>query len=354
MNDKKIPFSGKLIFKIALTIFNVLLASSIILALVLILMTKMQMLIIGGRPGILGLLIAMFVTSVILGTIFCVIFSYRTIKPFRDLSNASKQISKGDFKVKIDEIPVSDDDSEMNELIKNFNIMAAKLAEIETLRSDFVSNVSHEFKTPLATIQGYVTLLEDDKLTKEERKKYVDIIFDATTKLTNLTSNILKISKLENQEVEITPIEYNLSEQLREVIILLQSSWEQKNIEFDLNLDDIFIISDEELLQQVWMNIISNAIKYSNISSTIKIEVKSTNSKIIVSVLDYGIGMDEETKSHMFDKFYQGDKSHSKQGNGLGLALVQKIVYLCKGQIDVISSLNEGTNVIVTLPTYIK
>lgn len=353
MNDKNVPLSGKYIFKIALLIFNVLLASSIILGIVLIIMYRMKFLVIGGKLGIFGLIVAMFVTSIILGTLIGLIFGYRAMKPFRDLTNASKQIAKGDFKVKIEEIPVDDDLTEINQLIKNFNTMASKLAEIETLRSDFISNVSHEFKTPLSTIQGYVVLLEDDKISKEERKRYIDIIFEATTKLTNLTSNILKISKLENQDIEISKKEYNISEQIRETIILLQSSWEQKNINFDLSLPDLSIISDEELLQQVWMNIISNAIKFSSNNSMIRIYLRHDNDNVSVYITDYGIGMDEETKNHMFDKFYQGDKSHSKSGNGLGLALTHKIVSICKGHIDVESELEKGTTIVVHLPIVI-
>ncbi len=350
----KVPLSKKFIFKIILMIFNVMLASSIILGIVMIIFSKIGLLVIGGRFGFLGTVVSMLVSSIILGTIIGALFGYRTIKPFKDLSNGMKQIAQGDFKVSV-EIPVDmDDESEVNVLIQNFNIMASKLGEIETLRSDFISNVSHEFKTPLATIQGYVTLLEDEKLSKEERKKYIDIIFDATTKLTNLTSNILKISKLENQEVEINKIEYNISEQLREVIILLEASWEQKQIEFDVDIPDFNIISDEELLQQVWMNIISNAIKFSNENSIIKIELKSTHKDVTISIIDQGIGMDQETKEHMFDKFYQGDKSHSKSGNGLGLALVHKIVLLCGGNIDVDSKLGKGTTINVTLPIYLE
>ncbi len=353
MKNKQ-PLSKKFIWKIILMIFNVMLASSIILGIVMVILHQLRFLEIGGRFGFVGTIISMLLSSIILGTIIGALFGYRTIKPFKDLSSGMKQIAQGDFKVSV-EIPVNvDDDSELNVLIQNFNIMASKLAEIETLRSDFISNVSHEFKTPLATIQGYVTLLEDDKLTPTERKKYIDIIFDATTKLTNLTSNILKISKLENQEVEINKTEYNISEQLREVIILLQSSWEQKRIEFDIDIPDFNIISDEELLQQVWMNIISNAIKFSYEDSVIKIAIKSNSNSVTINITDYGIGMDQETQTHMFDKFYQGDKSHSKAGNGLGLALVHKIVYLCGGIIDVESELGKGTTINVTLPLYLE
>lgn len=353
MKNKQ-PLSKKFIWKIILMIFNVMLASSIILGIVMVIFHRLRFLEIGGRLGFFGTIISMLLSSILLGTMFGSLFGYRTIKPFKDLSNGMNQIAKGDFKVSV-EIPVSvDDDSELNVLIRNFNIMASKLAEIETLRSDFISNVSHEFKTPLATIQGYVTLLEDDKLSPVERKKYIDIIFDATTKLTNLTSNILKISKIENQEVEVNQIEYNISEQIREVIILLQASWEQKRIEFDIDIPDFNIISDEELLQQVWMNIIANAIKFSYEDSVIKISLKPKNNAVTISITDYGIGMDADTKAHMFDKFYQGDKSHSKSGNGLGLALVHKIIYLCGGLIDVESELGKGTTIDVTLPLYLK
>ena len=294
----------------------------------------------------------MLITSLIIGTFFGYFLSERYFRPLKQLSNASKKIASGDFSVSIEELEYKDDDTELNDLIKNFNIMAKQLSKIETLRSDFIANVSHEFKTPLATIQGYVTLLEDDKLTKEERSNYLNIIFDATKKLTNLTSNILKISKLENQEVEICKKEYNVSEQLREVIILLQASWEKKNIEFNLDLSDCMVISDEELLQQVWMNVISNAIKFSNLDGRIDVSLVSRSNYISVVIKDYGSGMDEETLSHVFEKFYQGDKSHSRDGNGLGLSLVKRIVTICHGEIKLDSKLNEGTTVTINLPIY--
>lgn len=352
MNNKKIKLSGKLRIRLAYIFFNVLLISNILTAGIFYILSFFKIIIFPGKLGTFGYIVAMLITSLIIGTFFGYFLSERYFRPLKQLSNASKKIANGDFSVSIEELEYKDDNTELNDLIKNFNIMAEQLSKIETLRSDFIANVSHEFKTPLATIQGYVTLLEDDKLTKEERNNYLNIIFDATKKLTNLTSNILKISKLENQEVEINKKEYNVSEQIREVIILLQASWEKKNIEFDLELPDCMIISDEELLQQVWMNVLSNAIKFSSEFGKIDIILKSHSNYISIGFKDYGSGMDEETIKHIFEKFYQGDKSHSKEGNGLGLALCKRIVSICKGEITATSKLNEGTLITINLPIY--
>ena len=352
MNKNNRKLSLKLRLKLTYIFFNVLLISGILTAVIFYFLTFFKIIIYPGKIGPFGYIVAMLITSLIIGTFFGYFISERYFRPLKQLSNASKKIASGEFSVSIEELEYKDDDTELNDLIKNFNIMAKQLSKIETLRSDFIANVSHEFKTPLATIQGYVTLLEDDKLTKEERSNYLNIIFDATKKLTNLTSNILKISKLENQEVEICKKEYNVSEQLREVIILLQASWEKKNIEFNLDLPDCMVISDEELLQQVWMNILSNAIKFSNNNGVIKVYLSATNDFITVKIIDNGCGMDEETVKYMFDKFYQGDKSHSKEGNGLGLALAKKIVLLAHGEIKAESVLDEGTTMIVKLPVH--
>lgn len=353
MSKNKDKVSLKLRIQLTVIFFNILLMSAIITAIIFYVLSIFHILIEPGRPGSIGLIIAMLLTSIIIGTSFGYFLSKRYLKPIKQLSDATKKIASGDFSVSIDEIEYQDDETEICMLIKNFNIMALKLSKIETLRSDFIANVSHEFKTPLSTIQGYVTLLEDDKLTKEEKAKYIKIIYDATSKLTNLTSNILKISKIENQSLEIVKEPFNVSEQLREVIILLQASWEKKNIEFVLNLEDTIIYSDAELLQQVWMNILNNAIKFSNENSKINVLVKNIEKAVLIEITDYGCGMDNETVEHMFEKFYQGDKSHSKEGNGLGLALCKNIIELCKGKIYATSSLNIGTTVTVEIPSNI-
>lgn len=343
---------GKLQFKLVYLIFFILLITGLLTTVIFFILSYFKIVIFPFPRGAMGYILALLITSLVLGTAIGYFLTIRFFKPLRELSAATKKIATGDFSVSISDSSLSEDDTEMQTLIANFNTMAEQLSKIETLRSDFIANVSHEFKTPLSTIQGYVTLLEDDKLTPEERKNYIKIIFDATMKLTNLTSNILKISKLENQEIEFDKKEYNLSEQLREVIILLQSSWETKQIEFDLDLPDCMIVSDEELLQQVWMNILSNAIKFSNNNGVIKVYLSATIDFITVKIIDNGCGMDEETVKYMFDKFYQGDKSHSKEGNGLGLALAKKIVLLAHGEIKAESVLDEGTTMIVKLPVH--
>ena len=299
-------------------------------------------------------IVLMLISSIILGTIIGIVLSRRLFKQFLQLGDGIRQISAGNFDVHIDEIPNADKDSDLNNLMISFNKMTEQLKETELLSSDFISNVSHEFKTPLMTIEGYVTLLDDDTLDKEERKKYIRIISEATHKLSNLTSNILKISKLDNSEIDLNVKEYNLSEQIREIIIMLEGSWEKKNIEFNLTLPDCMIINDEELLEQVWSNVIGNAVKFSNNDSKIDIYLSSTIDKVVVTVRDYGIGMSEETLKRLFDKFYQGDISHSSEGNGLGLTLVHKICELCHGTIDVSSKLDEGSTITITFPLVYK
>ena len=351
MNKKRVKLSAKLKFKIIYLIFNILLFSGILTGVIMYLLTIMKAL--TFRPGPFGgieVILALLITSIIVGTVIGTFFAYRTITPIKNLSDATKEIAEGNFNVSIEELEYKDDDTELSNLIKNFNIMAKKLSEIETLRSDFIANVSHEFKTPLSTIEGYVTLLQDEKITPEERKKYTNIILEATNKINNLTSNILKISKLQNQEVELVKNEYNISEQIRETIIILESLWDKKNISFDLSLPDVYIKSDEELLQQVWLNIISNAIKFSFENSEIKVFLEHDSEYITVNIKDYGCGMSDDTISHIFDKFFQGDKSRSKEGNGLGLCLTKEIINLCKGTIKVESKLNEGSTFIVKLP----
>jgi signal transduction histidine kinase len=351
-NEEQEKMLGKLQFKLIYLIFFILLITGLLTSVIFFILSYFKIVRFLFPRGAMGYVLALLIVSLILGTAIGYFLTRRFFKPLRELSAATKKIANGDFSVTISDSSLSEDDTEMQTLIANFNSMAEQLSKIETLRSDFIANVSHEFKTPLSTIQGYVTLLEDDKLTPEERKNYIRIIFDATTKLTNLTSNILKISKLENQEIEFDKKEYNLSEQIRETIILLQSSWETKQIEFDLDLPDCMIVSDEELLQQVWMNIISNAIKFSYDNGIIKVYLSATNDFITVKIIDTGCGMDEETIKYIFDKFYQGDKSHSKEGNGLGLALAKKIVLLAHGEIKAESILDEGTTMIIKLPVH--
>lgn len=271
-------------------------------------------------------------------------------KPFADIANASKEVAKGNFDVTV-EYPQKrklNKENDIQIVFDNFNSMVKELKHNEMFKSDFISNVSHEIKTPLATIQGYATLLQDQKLPKKKREEYVSIIINATKQLSTLTSNILKLSKLENQGIFAKREEYNLAEQIRQSLLALQTSWQEKEIDLNLDLSEINIALDKELMNQVWKNLFENAIKFTSPKGKISVSLAETDDSVIATISDNGIGMTETTKKYLFDKFYQGDDSHSKEGNGLGLALVKKILDIHNAKISVDSELNIGSTFTIT------
>ncbi|WP_346847276.1 HAMP domain-containing sensor histidine kinase [uncultured Clostridium sp.] len=292
------------------------------------------------------LTITSLIISTVIATIISGIASKRILRPIRTLSKATEEVAKGNFSVKIG-IPK---DYELSLLAKNFNKMVHELSSIETLRNDFVSNVSHEIKTPIASIQGFAKLIQDKNLDDDERSEFTDIIISESSRLSKLTSNILKLSKLENQEVITGKAEFALDEQIRCAILIMEPEWSEKGIDLDIDLDKVSIIGNEDLLQQVWLNIIGNAIKFTEKGGTIGIKLMDLKDKIVIKVSDNGVGMNEETQRHIFDKFYQGDKSHLSKGNGLGLSLVKRIIELCDGEIKVRSKLYYGTTFTIGLP----
>lgn len=292
------------------------------------------------------LTITSLIISTVIATIISGIASKRILRPIRTLSKATEEVAKGNFSVKIG-IPK---DYEFALLAKNFNKMVHELSSIETLRNDFVSNVSHEIKTPIASIQGFAKLIQDKNLDDDERSEFTDIIISESSRLSKLTSNILKLSKLENQEVITGKAEFALDEQIRCAILIMEPEWSEKGIDLDIDLDKVSIIGNEDLLQQVWLNIIGNAIKFTEKGGTIGIKLMDLQDKIVIKVSDNGVGMNEETQRHIFDKFYQGDKSHLSKGNGLGLSLVKRIIELCDGEIKVRSKLYYGTTFTIGLP----
>ena len=279
-------------------------------------------------------------------SIIITMFSKKFLMPIRSLNYATGEVSKGNFKI---QLPIPND-FELGSLTAKFNVMVRELNSIETLRNDFISNVSHEIKTPIATIQGFSNLLKDDTLSKEEKDEYLDIIISETSRISNLTSNILKLTKLETQGIITDKTSFYLDEQLRHSVLILQRDLAQKNLDIDIDLDEVQIYSNEELLQQVWINLLSNAIKFTNDGGKISIQLMDTEDTATVKITDNGIGMKAESLNHIFDKFYQEDKSHSSNGNGLGLPLVKRIVDLCSGTIRVKSLLGEGSSFTVELP----
>ena len=289
------------------------------------------------------------VTSTAIGTLLSMIVGNTILKPIRTLNQALSQVSKGNFSVSLNE---NQNIEELEEMFHNYNLMVKELSSIETLRNDFVTNVSHEFKTPLSNIEGYVTLLQDKNLDPAVRDQYVSIILKNTKQLSNLTSNILKISKLENQTSILDQTSFSLDEQIRQSILLCEAKWNEKNITFDLHLDRINFYGNEELLTQVWVNLIENAIKFSNENGEIMIcaSLDVAKENILVSVTDHGVGFDPEISGHLFEKFYQEDKSRQKEGNGLGLALVKQVVTLFGGNIGAVFDPEDGTCFSVELP----
>jgi len=288
--------------------------------------------------------------SILIGTIVTPIFSKSLSSLANNLIKGLKEVSRGNFDIKLDEYPF--ENPKILAIIKNFNNMVNELNSIETLRSDFISNFSHEFKTPLVSMLGFARLLKDPNTSEEEKKEYIDIIINESNRLSNLASNVLLLSKLQS-ETNIDTQKFNhfyIDEQLRQSILLFQKEWEDKNIDINLDLEKLKYYGNEELLKQVWINLISNSIKFTNSNGHIEIFGEKVDNKYVIKISDDGIGMNEENLKHIYDKFYQADTSHSTKGNGLGMSIVSEILKICNGEINIESSINKGTTFTILLP----
>lgn len=272
-------------------------------------------------------------------------------EPMIEFAKATAKVAQGDFSVYVAPLHTIDKQDYLDAMIRDFNKMVEELGSIETLKTDFFSNVSHEIKTPLAVIQNNAELLSQDGITEERRREYAQNIRHATRRLSNLITNMLKLNRLEKQVIKPTPTQFDLCAQLSECALQFERSWEEKDIELIAELEDrAFITGDEELLALVWTNLLSNAIKFTPPGGAVTLTQTSDTDAVTVCVSDTGCGMDETTVKHIFDKFYQGDTSHATEGNGLGLALVQRILELSGGGICVKSTPGKGSVFFVTLP----
>lgn len=291
-----------------------------------------------------------FYNALFLGLIFTVFdFIRRKIlvkRPVKKIHDFTEKLTHGNFKTRLQPIRIG----EYNTVVADLNQMAEELSGIETLRTDFVTNVSHELKTPLSVLQNYGALLEEPNLPEEKRLEYAKSITRVTKHLSELITNILKLNKLEAQKLNPILISCNLSEMLCECLIGFENEWERKNIEIETDIkEDIYIMTDSEMLLLVWTNLFSNALKFTPDGGKVSVSLKKNDNYVYVSVSDTGCGMDEKTMKHIFDKFYQGDTSHSVKGNGLGLALVKRVVDILNGEINVESTPGEGSTFTVTL-----
>jgi len=274
------------------------------------------------------------------------IMNYFFFRPVTRLSKAMKSVAKGEFGNTLETNSIIE---EIKELYASYNLMTKELANTEMLQSDFVSNVSHEFKTPINAIEGYATLLQDGSLTEEEKNKYVHKILHNTRRVSDLVGNILLLSKVDNQAIQTKPVNYRLDEQIRQAILLLEEKWSSKGIDFDLELDEIEYYGNESIMLHVWTNIIDNAVKFSPDEGAIAITASCAGDSITVAVEDNGPGIPADKLNHIFDKFYQADSSHKEEGNGLGLALVKQILDVCGGRAQAENKPSGGCIFTVTL-----
>ena len=282
------------------------------------------------------------------GSIVFLVIADIIVKPLTRLTNAIKELSNGNYNVRVDNVG----QDEISKLNQGFNQMARQLAKQDETRQKFISDIYHEFQTPLTSIQGFANILKEEDLPKEQRVKYANIILYNSKRLSSLAKNMLQLTLLDREEIELELTNYSLVEQMNRVISTQENQAKEKNIEivFEMPKKEIFIEGDEQRLEQVWTNIISNAIKYTNEGGLITITMKKNSKDIEVSIEDTGIGMSKEVVSHIFERFYREDKARNVEGNGLGLAIVKSIVDLHHGKIDILSQVDVGTNFIVRLP----
>jgi signal transduction histidine kinase len=291
-------------------------------------------------------LIVMFALSIVLGAAIAAFFSRKALRPLRDIIKATNEVASGNFNVTVESKGIQ----ELEELSHSFNRMTKELSSIEALRSDFISNFSHEFKTPIVSIRGFAKLLREGGVSDADKDEYLEIIFAESERLANLSTNILNLSKYEAIEIITEKTDFRLDEQVRRAILLSEQKWAEKNINIDIRMDNATFFGDADLTQQIWVNLLDNAIKFTKPEGNIGITLIDLPASISLAIQDDGMGMDKETQTRIFDKFYQEDKSHTQDGNGLGLPMAKRIAQLHGGTIKADSTPGSGSVFTVVLP----
>lgn len=295
-----------------------------------------------------------FLNVIMLSALFATIDVLRrkftTDRITKRIADATRELVQGNFQIRIPPVSKIGISENYNAIIHCFNQIAQELGSLETLRTDFIANVSHEMKTPLSVMQNYGTLLQSPDLSPEKRLKYAKAVTDSSRRMADMMTNILKLNRLENQQIFPQRKKFDLGEQLCECLLQFESVWEREEIEIETEIEENVIVrADSELLSLVWNNLLSNAFKFTPAGGTVSVRLTADEHSATVHVADTGCGMTAEVGSHIFEKFYQGDPSHATQGNGLGLALVKRVVDILKGEISVESTVGAGTTFTVKI-----
>ena len=300
-----------------------------------------------GVWSVLSLAVIFFFTSVVIGLLVFHRFNALFLDPMKELALALQVVEKGNYNV---EVSTKVQNRELRTVMKRFNRMAKEISSVEMLKKDFISYFSHEFKTPITSIHGFSKQLKDHRLDSEKQIEYADIIYTESERLINMSSNVLMLTKLEHQTKLLDKNTFQVDEQIRRSLLVLEKKWTVKELDLDLDLDEVTIESSEELIKQIWLNVIGNAIHYSNHGDQLAITAKYDGEFVKVRICDSGIGMPDKVRERVFEKFYRGEGTGAKSGNGLGMSIVKRIVDLCQGKIIIKSQKGKGTTVVVYLP----
>ncbi len=346
--ERKYRLSLTLLFAGLVFVFLTLTMMLIVLAIVLLI--RAGALQIGqSAPNTEGFVAILALISIVAGTILAATVGRYPLRPVNSIINALNRLAAGDFKTRLSFPGALAKNPVVVELTDSFNKMASELESTEMLRSDFVNNFSHEFKTPIVSIAGFAKLLKKGNLSPQEQQEYLDIIEDESLRLSYMATNVLNMTKVENQAILTGVSEYNLSEQLRTCVLLFENKWSRKNLELNLDFDEYTICANEELMKQVWVNLLDNAIKFTPDGGCMDLTITEDGGSLLVSVANTGSEIPAAKRERIFQKFYQADESHTTEGNGIGLAIVQKIVSLHGGRVSVASQ-DDRTVFTVALP----
>lgn len=347
-NEQKQRFSLTLLF--GAVVFLILLTAIVISVLAMFLLAWLG--IIGSEVGEVrfgSVLLFMSGISLIIGSLIALLLGKIPLNPINKLVNGMNSLAAGNFKTRIEYEGLIERHPTFNEITESFNTLAEELENTEVLRSDFINNFSHEFKTPIVSIAGFAKLLKKGNLTEEQRAQYLDAIEEESMRLSYMATNVLNMTKVENQTILSDVTRFNLSEQVRDVLLLLEGGWTKKNIDLQPDFDEFEIEANEELLKQVWINLIDNAVKFAPRCGTVALDIAESGESIAVTVSNTGKDIDPEKVPKIFNKFYQADESHAGEGNGIGLAIVKRVVDLHGGKVTV-KSQNGMTSFTVELP----